>query len=334
MVNILILGADGQLGRELQKKFDGAKALSRAGLDVSDVNAVNKFDFANFDVVVNAAAYTNVDEAETVTGRRQAWATNATGVAALSAAVARAGCLFVNISSDYVFDGSKLEHVENESLSPVSVYGASKAAGDLVVSGLAKHYTLRTAWVVGDGNNFVKTMLKLAAKGVEPRVVADQIGRPTFTSELANCIEHLIHTKPEYGTYNLTNDGSPASWAALARCIYDRAGHKNLKISEVTTSEYYADSTSVYAQRPKGSVLVLDKIQATGFKSRDWQLDLTSYIKEASRPESLTQKHPNPGHPYSPGDTKATPSTENLSATQPVDASGSADQMQNPPHID
>ena len=170
------------------------------------------------------------------------------------------------------------EHDENEAFAPLSVYGASKAAGDLLVSQVDKHYILRTSWVIGEGNNFVRTMMGLGAKGVAPTVVHDQVGRLTFTSELVRAIDHLLTTEAPFGTYNVSNSGEPASWADVTRQIFKDAGY-GLLVTNTTTQEYYEGKDSV-APRPLSSTLKLDKIQATGFKSVDWKEDLRKYIEK------------------------------------------------------
>jgi len=172
-------------------------------------------------------------------------------------------------------------HAEDELLSPLGVYGQSKAAGDLVVSLLPKNYLLRTTWVIGEGKNFVRTMLDLGNRGISPTVVADQVGRLTFTSELVRCIDHLLTTNAPHGTYNVTNDGTPASWAAITREIFADAGYTSLTVTDTTTAEYFAGKPGI-APRPLGSEMDLTKLHATGFASRNWQDDLKMYIQTES----------------------------------------------------
>lgn len=138
-------------------------------------------------------------------------------VAHLSRIATQHNITLVHVSSDYVFDGGNTTHDENEKPSPLGVYGQSKAAGDAAVSVVPKHYIVRTSWVIGDGINFVATMASLAKRGIKPLVVDDQIGRLTFAEEIAAGIHHLLGSSPAYGTYNLTNDGAPQSWADVAR---------------------------------------------------------------------------------------------------------------------
>lgn len=183
----------------------------------------------------------------------------------------------VHISTDYVFDGTRDNHTEEEPFSPLSVYGATKAAGDLLAATVDKHYILRTSWVIGEGNNFVRTMLSLAKKGISPTVVADQIGRLTFTSELVRAIDHLLSEQTPFGTYNVSNSGRPASWANIARKIFELGGYNNLTVTDTTTAEYFADKDNI-APRPLQSTLSLDKLAATGFQSHDWIKDLKLYL--------------------------------------------------------
>src|SRR5205823_5748771 len=126
----------------------------------------------------------------------------------------------VHVSTDYVFDGTQTPHLETEPFAPLGVYAQSKAAGDIAVSTTVKHYILRISWLIGDGSNFVRAMMSLAAKNISPKVVNDQVGRLTFTNTLVDAIEHLLQTKAAFGTYNLSQDGEPASWAAITREIF------------------------------------------------------------------------------------------------------------------
>lgn len=276
---ILIIGANGQLGLALKAQYPEAQTVDIDELDITDKKSVDSYDWSKVDIVLNAAAYTNVDGAETPEGRVAAWKVNATAVKNLTYAFWQNNLsVIVHISSDYVFDGTQKEHLENELFSPLSVYGASKAAGDLLVSQVDKHYILRTSWVIGEGKNFVRTMLGLGQNGVAPAVVDDQIGRLTFTSEIVRAIDHLLKTKAEFGTYNITNSGESVSWADVTRQIFSEAGFE-LQVAGTTTEEYFKDKTGI-APRPLNSSLALSKIQSTGFESRDWKDDLKDYIKK------------------------------------------------------
>ena len=275
--NIFIVGAKGQLGLALQAQYPRAKTAGINELDITDQESVQNYDWSDVKVIINAAAFTNVDGAETNEGRITAWQVNAVGVSNLVKLALSRDILLVHISSEYVFDGSKNPHIESEPLSPLSVYGQSKAAGDLLVSLLPKYYLIRASWVIGEGKNFVRTMLDLGKKGVEPSVVNDQVGRLTFTSELVRGIDYLLNKKAAYGIYNLSNEGQPSSWADIARAIYKLAGY-DLKVTDTTTAEYFVSKQDV-APRPLNSTLSLDKIHDSGFISRDWYDDLRDYIE-------------------------------------------------------
>lgn len=281
--NIFIVGANGQLGTALCAQYPGSRFADIGELDITDRTSVESFDWTGISTILNAAAYTDVDGAETSEGRIISWKVNASAIANLVRVAIKHDITLVHISSDYVFDGTTEPHTEDEPFSPLSVYGASKAAGDAVVQVLERHYIVRTTWVIGEGKNFVRTMLGLAEKGVSPTVVADQIGRLTFTSELVRAIDYLLSGKAAYGTYNVTNDGLLASWADITRQIFAFAGHESLIVTDTTTEEYFADKPGI-APRPLGSDMSLAKLHATGFESHNWQDELKHYIeKELSK---------------------------------------------------
>jgi dTDP-4-dehydrorhamnose reductase len=280
-VRVLVLGAGGQVGRALVAALPDATALRHLDLDIADA-ANATIDWAAYDTVVNAAAFTDVDGAETVEGRAGAWLANAAGPAALAAICHRSGATLVHLSTEYVFDGRSAQpYPEDAPVAPLSVYGASKAAGDLAVQTLERHYLVRPSWVVGDGHNFVRTMLRLAEKGVEPSVVADQIGRPTFATDLASAIVHLVASGAPYGTYHVTGGGEPASWAEVARATFALAGHGDLRVTDTTTAEYFADKPHA-AQRPLNSVLDLSRAAAAGVELPDWRERLAEYLSSGS----------------------------------------------------
>lgn len=278
---IFIIGAKGQLGLALQKQYPNAQWADIDELDITNRESVMKFDWSTVEYILNAAAYTNVDGAETSEGRSIAWKVNATAVAYLSEVAQQNDCTLVHISTDYVFDGTASIHDESENFSPLSVYGASKAAGDIAVSLTPKHYILRTSWVIGEGKNFVRTMLNLAEKNISPSVVSDQIGRLTFTSELVRAIDHLLQSKAPYGIYNLSNEGQSVSWADITREIFKLAGREDLTVTDITTAEYYKDKEDI-APRPLQSTLSLEKIHSIGFASTTWQEELKKYVSLAS----------------------------------------------------
>jgi dTDP-4-dehydrorhamnose 3,5-epimerase len=277
-VTLVVLGAGGQLGRALRQELPEAIALDRAALDIADADAVRNHDWTGVDVVVNAAAYTRVDAAEDPANLAAVRAANVDAVGHLAAVARSAGFTLVHISSEYVFDGSHAGPIpEDLPASPLSVYGQSKADGDRLAAGVDRHYLVRTTWVVGEGQNFVATIATLADRGVHPAVVDDQIGRPTFAADLAAGIRHLIEVGAPFGTYNLTCDGDPASWADVAADVYEALGHDRAEIGRVSTAEYFADKPGT-AVRPLNSVLDLRKILATGFRPRDWRAALPVYL--------------------------------------------------------
>lgn len=276
---IFIVGAKGQLGTALRAIYPNADSADIDEMDITDRASVEKYDWTNIDVVINAAAYTNVDGAETAEGRIVSWKVNASAVANLTNVCRKHNMTLLHISSDYVFDGTNEPHTEDEPFSPLSVYGSSKAAGDLLVEQLEKFYLLRTTWVIGEGNNFVRTMLGLAQKDISPTVVADQIGRLTFTSELVRAVDHLLSTKAAYGIYNVTNDGPLASWAEITRQIFSLAGRNDLTVTDTTTAEYFVGKEGI-APRPLGSDMDLTKLGSTGFKSYSWQDELKVYVEK------------------------------------------------------
>jgi dTDP-4-dehydrorhamnose 3,5-epimerase/reductase len=277
--SIFIVGAQGQLGTALRQQYPNSRHADVGELDITDKKSIVDFDWSGIKTIINAAAYTNVDGAETPEGRVAAWKVNAEAVANLVAVAAQKDITLVHISTEYVFDGTNELHKEDEPLSPLSSYGASKAAADIIVSLSPKHYIVRTSWVIGEGKNFVRTMLGLGQKGVSPSVVSDQVGRLTFTAELVRGIHHLLSNESEisYGTYNLTNSGDSVSWADVTREVFKLAGFDDLTVTDTTTAEYFKDKPEA-AVRPLNSTLDLSLIESTGFEPRDWKEDLKLYI--------------------------------------------------------
>lgn len=272
----LVLGSGGQLGKALREVLPDADFADRARVDLSDTASLERVRWAEYDTVINAAAYTRVDEAETAAGRADCWAANVTGVSELARIATEHGLTLVHVSSDYVFDGSQQEYAETDLVSPLGVYGQTKAAGDAVVATVPRHYIVRTSWVIGDGNNFVRTMASLAERGIDPSVVNDQVGRLSFTADIAAGIRHLLTTRPAYGLYNLSNEGDPVSWADIARLVFAGVGQDPARVTGVSTAEYFAGKQA--APRPACSTLALDKIESTGFKPRDARDALSAYL--------------------------------------------------------
>ncbi len=268
----LILGAGGQVGRALAAALPDATALGRSAFDIAAPRHLG-----GWDVVINAGAWTDVDGAEA--HRAAAWRANAAGPAALAAAAREHGFVLVHFSSEYVFDGaSPRPYVEDDPVAPLSVYGAAKAAGDLAVQGVAHRYLLRPTWVVGEGRNFVRTMLGLAGRGIAPTVVDDQIGRLTFAADLATAVVGLLRSGAPFGDYHVTGGGEPASWAGVAREVYRLAGRTDLAVTGTSTAAYFADKPAA-ARRPLNGVLDTGKAAAAAVSMPDWRLGLAAYVR-------------------------------------------------------
>ncbi|MEQ3035281.1 sugar nucleotide-binding protein [Collinsella sp. CLA-ER-H8] len=288
----LVTGCNGQLGRAVRalaeergvaKDFDFCDIDT---FDMSDPDAYDQYDWSLYGTVINCGAYTAVDKAETPEGRAIAWKANATGPALLARTCAGHGITLVHVSSDYVFDGTAEVHAEEEPLSPLSVYGQTKAAGDIAVAGCPRHYIMRSSWVIGEGHNFVKTMKGLSDRVADPEdrltqvtVVDDQLGRLTFTRDMAAAIFHVLDVKAPYGTYNCTGSGAVKSWADIARAVFEAANGNGEKVVPVSTADYYANAAGPIAPRPVHSALDLSRLEAAGFHMPDWEEELGEYIK-------------------------------------------------------
>lgn len=291
---ILVTGANGQLGRALRAQFGERPWIeytARTELDLSSPGLASARRWADYSTIINAAGYTSVDAAETPNGRAEAWSTNAAAVANLSRVARDHGITLVHVSSDYVFDGTKEEpYDEGDPVSPLGVYGQTKAAGDLAVAAAPRHYIIRTSWVIGDGRNFVATMASLAARGVDPHVVDDQRGRLTFTSDIATAIRALIERGAPYGTYNVTGTGDPASWAEIAREVFVLTGHDPLRVTGISTEEYFAGASHAVSPRPRNSVLSTSRLAQYVSQPPDWRVGLRTYLAEHD-----AQGSPGPG---------------------------------------
>lgn len=286
---ILVTGANGQVGWELMRRAEkfGVTAVGteRAELDITDVSAVDAVIIPGaFDVVVNAAAYTAVDKAESEPDK--AYAVNRDGPAHLAAACARAGIPLIHISTDYVFDGTKQgAYVEDDPINPINVYGASKAAGEQAVrERLDRHLILRTSWVYGvHGHNFVKTILRLAKERDELRVVADQWGCPTAAGDIAEVILGLVRRIGEegetgWGTYHYSGAGK-TTWCGFAEAAVAQAvaqGGRNVTVKPITTAEYPTP-----AARPTSSIMDCSRIRyALAIEPRPWREALAEMLAE------------------------------------------------------
>ncbi len=278
-MRVLVTGFAGQLGHDVIKELTAAgitcAAADIAEFDLTDYNSVRGY-ITSFepDTVIHCAAYTAVDKAED--NCAAAYAVNVIGTENLCRAIKDIKAKFVYISTDYVFDGEKDEPYEvNDKTNPQTVYGATKREGENRVRMLCpKHFIIRTAWVFGkNGNNFVKTMLRLGAERDSINVVCDQFGSPTYTKDLAKLIVQMIGTE-KYGTYHATNEGF-CSWADFT-CEIMQQANLNARVVPITSSEYPAK-----AKRPKNSRLSKRSLIEAGFTPLPpWEDALKRYLKE------------------------------------------------------
>lgn len=269
MTRFLVTGAGGMLGQDLLAALDGREvtSLTRSDLDVTDLDAV-RAAVAGHDVVINAAAYTKVDDAES--DEEAAFAVNATAAGHLATATAEAGAILVQVSTDYVFDGTATTpYAEDTPLAPVSAYGRTKAEGERLIAreNPGRSYLVRTAWLYGAGGpNFAGTMLKLAAQRDQLAVVDDQVGQPTWTLDLAKKIVELVDAGAPFGTYHGTNSGQ-GSWFDFARAVFAGAGLDPERVLPTDSSSFQRP-----APRPAYSVLGHDAWRAAGLAPmRDWR---------------------------------------------------------------
>lgn len=284
-MKILVTGVKGQLGYDCVRELDERGYTRVSGVDIDDLDitdeaAVRKLvsDFRP-DVVMHNAAWTAVDKAEEFP--QKVYEVNALGTKYLAEACKSVGAKLVYISTDYVFDGQGDKFYEvNDKRGGLSVYGRTKAAGeDFVTSVLDKYFIVRISWVFGkNGNNFVKTMLRLAEAGrTELNVVCDQIGSPTYTYDLSKLLCDMIETE-KYGVYHATNEGI-CSWYEFAVEIFRRA-ELGVKVNPVTTEEYFR-SAPKQAARPLNSRMSKNSLVEQGFqKLPSWQSALGRFMKE------------------------------------------------------
>ena len=278
MNRYLIAGAAGMLGRDLQSVLAGREvtALSRADLDVTDLTAV-RAAAAGHDVIINASAYTKVDDAET--NEDAAYAVNALGAQNLAIAAAEVGAKLVQVSTDYVFNGAgTTPYPESTPREPVSAYGRTKGEGERLAQEAhpTGTYIVRTAWLYGQhGSNFATTMLRLAASHPEVTVITDQVGQPTWSMDLARQIVALVDADAPAGIYHGTNSGQ-ASWFDFARAVFAEAGLDPERVKPTDSSNFVRP-----APRPAYSVLGHDAWAAAGLSPmRPWQDALSAAAQQ------------------------------------------------------
>ncbi|MBD5105628.1 MAG: dTDP-4-dehydrorhamnose reductase [Lachnospiraceae bacterium] len=278
MKKIIVTGCNGQLGRAVNLHYAGTAEYELVNTDVGELDITNidkVMDFAREVkpyAIINCAAHTNVDGCET--DMDNAYKINAIGPRNLSIAATETGAKMMHISTDYVFSGDGTRpYTEFDPVGPKAMYGITKLAGENFVRDFAKDYfIIRTAWLYGDGKNFIKTMLRLSETNDTVRVVNDQFGTPTSTKELAKAIACLLPTE-NYGIFHGTCEGM-TNWADFAKEIFKQAG-KSTKVEAITTEEFGAP-----AARPAYSVLenYMFKL-TTDFMFADWEQALSEYMK-------------------------------------------------------
>ncbi|MEI7625973.1 MAG: dTDP-4-dehydrorhamnose reductase [Actinomycetota bacterium] len=283
-MRVVVTGATGMLGRDVVSSATArghdVTALSRADLDITDLAATTvALAQAGGDVVINCAAWTDVDGAESQ--EAAAFAVNATGAGNVASAAALAGAAVVHVSTDYVFDGSKsTPYLESDATAPIGAYGRTKLAGELAVAAIGeRHAIVRTAWLFGlGGSNFVETMLRLGGERDEVSVVGDQIGCPTWTLDLA---EALISVA-ERGTSGVLHaaGSDPCSWFEFASEIFDRA-EIDCDLKETTTKAFPRP-----AQRPAWSVLGSQR--QDGITLGSWRESLGQYLVQRQKTQTNT----------------------------------------------
>ena len=278
-MKVLVTGVNGQLGfdvvKKLEQKGHQAHGTVRNDFDLTDdVDVLSYVQKLKPDAIIHCAAYTNVDQAET--DRDNAYKVNALGTKYLAQAANEINAKMIYVSTDYVFDGSANKPYEvDHPTKPLGVYGETKLAGEeFLRNSLEQYFIVRTAWVYGfNGNNFVKTMLRLGKERGEVGVVHDQVGSPTYTVDLASFLVELVETE-KYGVYHASNSGI-CSWYDFAVEIYKQAGIQ-VKVNPLTTDQFPRP-----AARPKYSVLSKKKIEEQGFTPlRPWEEALSDYLKE------------------------------------------------------
>lgn len=298
-MRFFVTGVNGQLGHDVMLELsrrgysavgsgsgeacrgtDAVAAMPYARLDITDAGAVSRLlGELRPDAVIHCSAWTAVDAAEEPENRGRVFALNADGPAHIAAACAEMGAKMLYLSTDYIFDGqgSLPWRADDERYAPLNVYGQSKLEGELAVRrALSEAFVVRTAWVFGaNGKNFVKTMLNVGRTHGAVRVVADQIGTPTYTRDLARLLVDMSETE-KYGVYHATNEGGFISWYDFTREIYRQAGI-DTEVIPVTTAEYGLSR----AVRPFNSRLDKSKLREAGFTPLpDWRDALRRYLTE------------------------------------------------------
>lgn len=286
-MKILITGANGMLAKSVKKRLEKGNELICT--DVADLDITKEDDVSRFvantkpDYIINCAAYTAVDKAETAGEIVEK--INADGPRNLAKAAKEWNAVLVHISTDYVFGGDldvEKDYKEENSKAPVTVYGITKLHGEeQIQANTDQYYIFRTAWLYGDGNNFVRTMLNLGESKDEISVVADQHGSPTYAEDLANIIGEAIEKQIPYGIYHATNEGY-TTWYDFTKAIFEYTGII-CKVNPVTTEEYIKMMNIVQAKRPKNSQMSKEKLKEAGIEVPEWEDALKRYLKEEGK---------------------------------------------------
>ena len=274
-MKIFLTGAEGQLGRELQMRLQGTDFFPTdlKELDITDATAVSAM-IGSYrpDVVIHGAAWTQVDAAEEKIDL--AYRVNAIGTQNIAMACRETNATMVYISTDYVFDGTLgRAYTEFDAPNPLSIYGKTKYAGEVLArQANDKLFVLRTAWLYGDGPNFVRTMLKLGQEREELQVVDDQYGCPTSTVDLAEAVLRIMQTN-RYGAYHAVNSGV-TNWYGFAKKIFEIAGNTKVKVTPVTTEQFVRP-----APRPVYSPMDTRLLRlALGWSPKPWEEALGEYL--------------------------------------------------------
>lgn len=272
----LVTGGEGQLGKAFRALLPAATVVGRADLDITDEASIDRaFELYRPDVVVNPAAYTKVDQAETDVSAAEA--VNAVGPRLLARACDSLSAKLVQVSTDYVFDGTKgAPYIEDDVTGPRSVYGRTKLAGEAAASAARRHLIVRTSGVFGEGTNFVRTIVGAAKTRDELSVVDDQIGRLTFAPDLAAGIVQLLEVGAE-GLFHLTNQGPPSSWADVAEAALEIVG-SGCRVRRISTEEFFQGRPGPIAPRPANSLLDCSKAAGLGVVLRPWPQALEQYL--------------------------------------------------------
>ena len=290
----LITGYKGQLGFDLTRELDKRGEKDYKAVDIDEMDITNREEVMkvvkdyNPDVILHCAAWTAVDKAEDMEDKVRL--VNVEGTKNIVDASIDIDATMIYMSTDYVFDGTKEGYyTEEDKVNPKSVYGLTKFEGEEEVRRNPKHFITRISWVFGiNGNNFIKTMLKLSENHDELNVVGDQVGSPTYTVDLSKVLIDMANTD-KYGTYHVNNNGY-CSWAEFADYIF-KSNDKDVKVNYVTTEEYLELTNAKQAYRPRNSKLSKDKLVEAGFEMLpDWQDATDRYCKELEEAKVLVKK--------------------------------------------